>query len=90
MDVAILCVFLKLIKRSYPQLNTLYLDETLSSLDVQTSDAILAYLNELAKELNMTIVVVSHSQINSDSVARNIVITKTAGFSSITIEELSM
>ena len=89
-DVAILCVFLKLIKRSYPQLNTLYLDETLSSLDVQTSDAILAYLNELAKELNMTIVVVSHSQINSDSVARNIVITKTAGFSSITIEELSM
>lgn len=89
-DVAILCVFLKLIKRNYPQLNTLYLDETLSSLDVQTADAILAYLNNLAKELNMTIVVVSHSQINSDSVSRNIVITKSGGFSEITIEELGL
>ena len=89
-DVAILCVSLKLIKRNYPQLNTLYLDETLSSLDVQTADAILAYLNNLAKELNMTIVVVSHSQINSDSVSRNIVITKSGGFSEITIEELGL
>lgn len=85
-DIAVLCVILKLIKHRYPSINILYLDETLSSLDLQTSNEVIKYLKGLSEEMKMTIIIVSHNQLNSGYIDRDIMVTKTAGFSELSEE----
>ena len=85
-DIAVLCVILKLIKHRYPSINILYLDETLSSLDLQTSNEVIKYLKGLSEEMKMTIIIVSHNQLNSEYIDRDIMVTKTGGFSELSEE----
>lgn len=85
-DIAVLCVILKLIKHRYPSINILYLDETLSSLDLQTSNEVIKYLKGLSEEMKMTIIIVSHNQLNSGYIDRDIMVTKTGGFSELSEE----
>lgn len=82
-DIAVLCVILKLIKHRYPSINILYLDETLSSLDLQTSNEVIKYLKGLSEEMKITIIIVSHNQLNSGYIDRDIMVTKTGGFSEL-------
>lgn len=82
-DIAVLCVILKLIKHRYPSINILYLDETLSSLDLQTSNEVIKYLKGLSEEMKITIIIVSHNQLNSEYIDRDIMVTKTGGFSEL-------
>ena len=44
-DLTVLCSLLKMIKRKYPQINLVCLDETVSSLDYESSTEIIKYLN---------------------------------------------
>lgn len=85
-DIAVLCVILKLIKHRYPSINILYLDETLSSLDLQTSNEVIKYLKGLSEEMKITIIIVSHNQLNSEYIDRDIMVTKTGGFSELSEE----
>lgn len=89
-DISIVCVLLKLIKQQYPQLNFLFLDETLSSLDGQTADNVIRYLKEMSNELNMNIVIVSHTQINSEFIDEVISVSKIGGFSDFSIDKLKV
>lgn len=84
-DAAVLCALLIFLKRRYPQINLICLDETVSSLDYESSTNIIKRLKAVAKEMNMTIFVVSHTQLNDALFDKRINVTKNLGFSEIEI-----
>lgn len=84
-DAAVVCALLVFLKRRYPQINLICLDETVSSLDYESSSNIIAKLKELAKEMNIHIFIVSHTQLNESLFDKKITVEKTAGFSDITV-----
>ena len=63
-DITVLCSILKMIKRKYPQINLVCLDETISSLDYESSAEIIKYLREISASMNLNIFVVSHTQLD--------------------------
>ncbi len=84
-DAAVVCALLIFLKRRYPQVNLVCLDETVSSLDYESSSNVIAKLKELAKEMNIHIFIVSHTQLNESLFDKKITVTKNSGFSEITI-----
>ena len=84
-DIAVICALVKLIKRKYPQLNMIALDETLGSLDPETSCDLLRYLGELAEEIDINVFIVSHAALDESLFDKRITVTKENGFSSIDI-----
>ncbi len=84
-DAAVVCALLMFLKRRYPQVNLVCLDETVSSLDYESSSNVIAKLKELAKEMNIHIFIVSHTQLNESLFDKKITVTKNSGFSEITI-----
>lgn len=82
-DVTVICALIKMLKRKYPQINMMALDETLGSLDVETSCDLLKYLGEIAEELNVNVFIVSHATLDESLFEKRIQITKNSGFSSI-------
>lgn len=84
-DAAVVCALLVFLKRRYPQINLICLDETVSSLDYESSSNIIAKLKELAKEMNIHIFIVSHTQLNESLFDKKITVEKTSGFSDITV-----
>lgn len=75
-DICVICAMIKLIKNKFPQLNVLCLDETLSSLDYKSSVNILTYLKNLAKELGINILVVSHTTLDESLFDHRIMISR--------------
>lgn len=84
-DAAVLCALLIFLKRRYPQINLICLDETVSSLDYESSTNIIKRLKTVAKEMNMTIFVVSHTQLNDALFDKRVNVTKNLGFSEIEV-----
>lgn len=84
-DAAVLCALLIFLKRRYPQINLICLDETVSSLDYESSTSIIKKLKEVAKEMNMNIFIVSHTQLNENLFDKRISVVKNMGFSEIEI-----
>lgn len=84
-DAAVVCALLIFLKRRYPQINLICLDETVSSLDYESSTNIIAKLKELAKEMNIHIFIVSHTQLNESLFDKKIMVTKNSGFSEISV-----
>ena len=84
-DAAVLCALLIFLKRRYPQINLICLDETVSSLDYESSTNIIKRLKDVAKEMNMNIFIVSHTQLNENLFDRKISVKKNMGFSEIEI-----
>ena len=84
-DAAVVCALLIFLKRRYPQINLVCLDETVSSLDYESSSNVIIKLKELAKEMNIHIFIVSHTQLNESLFDKKITVTKNSGFSEITI-----
>lgn len=85
-DAAVVCALLIFLKRRYPQINLICLDETVSSLDYESSSNIISKLKEIAKEMNIHIFIVSHTQLNESLFNKKITVIKNSGFSEITIE----
>jgi DNA repair exonuclease SbcCD ATPase subunit len=65
-DIAIILTFIKILKTKFSNLNTLFLDEIFSSVDVEGRYGILTILKELSEKYNINIIVVNHSEMPSE------------------------
>lgn len=83
-DLTVLCAILRMLKRKYPQINLVCLDETLSSLDYESSTDIITYLHEIASSMSLNIFIVSHTQLDENLFDVRIHIDKNSGFSDLT------
>ena len=83
-DLAVLCAILRMLKRKYPQVNLICLDETLSSLDYESSTDIITYLQDIANSMSLNIFIVSHTQLDENLFDVRIHIDKNSGFSDLT------
>lgn len=88
-NVAVLCALLKIIKRKYPSVNLMTLDETLSSLDIHSAESMITYLHTIVTEYKLTCFIVSHIPINSEYITKNIMVEKTGSFSDFEIVNMS-
>lgn len=88
-DLVILCSLYKLLKRRFPSINILSIDEVISSLDNETSGLVLEYLKNFAKDNNLSCFIVSHTDLYLDNFDKIINVTK-KGFSHIEITIPSM
>ena len=70
-DLAVICSLLKALKLKYNDVNILHFDETLSTLDTTTSAFLLKYLKELSSELDLTIAIVTHTDVSLESFDKN-------------------
>ena len=82
-DMCVLCSLIRIIKRKYPEINMICLDETISSLDYESSVNILKYLKKTADEMNLNIFVVSHTTLDESMFDQRLFIDKKEGFSTI-------
>lgn len=80
-DIVILCSLFKLLKRRYPSINILNLDETVSSLDSTTSGAVLDFLKKFASDNNLNTFIVSHTDLYLENFDEIIEVDKNNGFS---------
>lgn len=80
-DLTVLCSLLKMIKRKYPQINLVCLDETVSSLDYESSTDIIKYLKEISKDMDLNIFIVSHTTLDENLFDENIMIEKVGEYS---------
>lgn len=83
-DLIVLCAILKMLKRKYPQINLICLDETVSSLDYESSTDIISYLKEISSTMGLNVFIVSHTQLEESLFDVRILVTKNAGFSELT------
>jgi len=83
-DLIILCSLFKLLKRRFPSINILTIDEVISSLDSETSSQVLDYLKMFAKENNLSCFIVSHTDLFIDNFDK-VISVKKDGFSRIEV-----
>ena len=80
-DLTVLCSLLKMIKRKYPQVNLVCLDETVSSLDYDSSTEIIKYLRQISSDMNLNIFVVSHTMLDENLFDVHLYVEKPAEYS---------
>lgn len=85
-DIAVLLSIIKMMKRKYPQLNMICLDETVSSLDYQSCEDVIKELRDIADLLDLNIFLVSHVQLPVEYFDKRILVTKNTGFSDVIYE----
>lgn len=83
-DLIILCSLFKLLKRRFPTINILSIDEVISSLDNESSGLVLEFLKHFAKENNLSCFIVSHTDLYLDNFDKIINVTK-QGFSHVEV-----
>lgn len=80
-DIAITLAFLKIIKTKISDINILFLDEVLSSIDVGSCNEMLRIFSDFAKEGDFRIYMIHHANLDSTWVDDIIEIEKRNGFS---------
>ena len=88
-DLAALISILRMLKRKYPEINILMLDEVLSSIDGDGIFDIIGILQKMAKDLKINIFIINHTSLPIEHFDYRIEINKNAGFSDILIEKLN-
>jgi DNA repair exonuclease SbcCD ATPase subunit len=84
-DFATVVSFIKLLKLQLGEMNLLFLDEMLASIDINGVSDMMTILKDLSVELNMNIYLIHHAQVEN-VVFDNVIETKKPdGFSKITI-----
>ena len=83
-DLTVLCSLLKMVKRKYPQLNLVCLDETVSSLDYVSSANIIRYLKEISSEMGLNIFIVSHTTLDENLFDEHLHVNKVNSYSILT------
>ena len=83
-DLTVLCSLLKMLKRKYPQINLVCLDETVSSLDYDSSAEIIKCLKDISSKMNMNIFVVSHTLLDENLFDEHLMVEKIAEYSVLT------
>lgn len=82
-DLCVLCSLIRIIKQKYPSINVIGLDETISSLDYDSSVMLLKYLKNMSSELGINILIVSHTTLDESLFDRRLFVDKHDGFSGI-------
>lgn len=80
-DIAVLCSILKMVKKKYPQINLVFLDETVSSLDYESSTEIIKHLKEISTKMGLNIFIVSHTALDENLFDVHLSVEKKYGYS---------
>ena len=84
-DFATVVSFIKLLKLQLGDMNLLFLDEMLASIDINGVSDMMTILKDLSVELNMNIYLIHHAQVENVVFDNIIETSKPDGFSKITI-----
>ena len=84
-DFATVISFIKLLKLQLGDMNLLFLDEMLASIDINGVSDMMTILKDLSVELNMNIYLIHHAQVENVVFDNVIETSKPDGFSKITI-----
>ena len=84
-DFATVVSFIKLLKLQMGEMNLLFLDEMLASIDINGVSDMMSILKDLSVELNMNIYLIHHGQVENVVFDNIIETSKPDGFSKITI-----
>ena len=87
-DFIIIIAIIKILKLRFPQLNLLFLDELLSSVDSDGVHNILKILSQVIKETGLNTFVINHTELPRELFDRQIQIYRENGFSKFTIEKI--
>lgn len=87
-DFIIIIAIIKILKLRFPQLNMLFLDELLSSVDHDGVYNILKILNQVIKENKINTFVINHTVLPHEIFDKKIQIYRENGFSKFTIESI--
>lgn len=86
-DLVVLCSLFKLLKRKFPSINILTLDESVSTLDPVNSGNVLAFMSAFAMENDLNCFIVSHTDLYLENFDEIIEVEKVNGFSSLTVNK---
>ena len=87
-DFIIIIAIIKILKLRFPQLNLLFLDELLSSVDNDGVHNILKILSQVIKENRINTFVINHSVLPHEIFDKKIQIYRENGFSKLEIERI--
>ena len=85
-DFIIIIAIIKILKLRFPQLNLLFLDELLSSVDQDGIHNILKILSGVIKESKINCFVINHTPLPHEIFDKKIQIYRENGFSKFNIE----
>mgnify|MGYP006163015399 FL=1 len=74
-------------KRNYPNINLLFLDEILASLDANSIHEVLLLIRNVVDDLDLTVFVINHSELPKEMFDYVYAVNKVAGFSELLIDE---
>ena len=86
-DFAVLISLIHIMKRNYPNINLLFLDEILASLDANSIHEVLLLIRNVVDELDLTVFVINHSELPKEMFDFVYSVNKVAGFSELLIDE---
>jgi ABC-type glutathione transport system ATPase component len=84
-DFATVISFIKLLKLQLGDMNLLFLDEMLASIDINGVSDMVSILKDLSEELNMNIYLIHHAQVENVVFDNVFETSKPDGFSKISI-----
>jgi len=84
-DFIIIIAIIKILKLRFPQLNLLFLDELLSSVDPDGIHNILNILSQVIKDIKINAIVINHTPLPRELFDKEINIFRENGFSKFTI-----
>jgi exonuclease SbcC len=87
-DFIVIIAIIKILKLRFPQLNLLFLDELLSSVDADGVHNILKILSQVIKENKINTFVINHSVLPHEMFDKKIQIYRENGFSKLDIERI--
>ena len=85
-DFAVLISLIHIMKRNYPNINLLFLDEILASIDSYGVSEMLSLIRSVVDELDLNVFVINHSTLPKEMFDNVYSVNKVAGFSELTIE----
>ena len=84
-DFAVLISLIHIMKRNYPNINLLFLDEILASIDSYGVYEMLNLIRNVVDELDLTVFVINHSELPKEMFDCIYSVNKVAGFSELEI-----
>ena len=85
-DFVVIIALIKLLKLRFPELNLLFLDELLSSIDADGIHNIVKILGTVIRENQINTFVINHTELPRELFDKKIQIYKENGFSKLDIE----
>ena len=84
-DFAVLISLIHIMKRNYPNINLLFLDEILASIDSYGVYEMLSLIRNIVDELDLNVFVINHSELPKEMFDSIYSVNKVAGFSQLEV-----